>query len=373
MGGYQTTEYIRSFRPVRVPDPIVADSRVSDSKVSDNRGSDSSVADSRVSDKSAADNRVSEGLVSDNEAASHSINLRGVLSAAVPFAVCAAVILITLLVPGRAENESSIPFVILLAGMGASLIFFVKKQSSRDIYTLLFVLLGAWELATAKTTGNLSYLTPTPEMVLYTYISDHEMILKGIGTTCRVLACGFIPGIVIAVFLGILTGWSLRAQKILLPIVKVLTPIPPLIYTPYLVVILPSFFAASVGIIFLSVFWCLYINMIFVISGMDPKLVDMTRVMNVGPVTRFFRILLPYALPGIFDRLPLALTAAFMVLFNAEMIGNAMSGMGYYIQFNARFAEYTKVVSGIILAGVFIGLVNSLFRKAKRAVIGWKN
>ena len=46
-----------------------------------------------------------------------------------------------------------------------------------------------------------------------------------------------------------------------------------------------------------------------------------------------------------------------------SMFGNAMSGMGYYIQFNARFAEYTKVVSGIILAGVFIGLVNSLFRK----------
>lgn len=362
MGGYQTTEYIRSFRPVRVPDPVVADSKGSDSRVTDKR-----VADNRVSD-----DPVSEVAVSDDKAASHSINLRGVISTSVPFVVCIAVILITLLVPGRAENESSIPFVILLAGMGVSLIFFAKKQSARDIYTLLFVILGAWELATAKTTGNLSYLTPTPEMVLYTYISDHAMILKGIGTTCKFLACGFLPGIVIAVFLGILTGWSLRAQKILLPIVKVLTPIPPLIYTPYLVVILPSFFAASVGIIFLSVFWCLYINMIFVISGMDPKLVDMTRVMNVGPVTRFFRILLPYALPSIFDRLPMALTAAFMVLFNAEMIGNAMSGMGYYIQFNARFAEYTKVVSGIILAGVFIGVVNSLFRRAKRAVIGWR-
>ncbi len=327
MGGYQTTECIRSYGTVGTADTAASVRRYSPSAL---------------------------------------------LSLILPFAVCAAVILITLIVPGRPENESSLPFVLLLLFMGVSLIFFAKKQASRDIYTLIFVLLGAWEISTAKSGGNLSYLTPTPEMVIHTYLSDYEMILKGIGTTCRFLACGFIPGIVIAVFLGILTGWSLRAKKILLPIVKVLTPIPPLIYTPYLVVILPSFFAASVGIIFLSVFWCLYINMIFVISGMDPKLVDMTKVMNVRPATRFFKILLPYALPSIFDRLPMALTAAFMVLFNAEMIGNAMSGMGYYIQFNARFAEYTKVVSGIILAAVFIAVVNSLFRKAKRAVIGWR-
>ena len=327
MGGYQTTEYIAACRLTESSD-------------------DPAVSEKRKSPE--------------------------IIPVCIPLAVCIAVILITLFVPDTIENDSNVPFAGLLAVLGLSLFFFRKKQSARDIYTLVFTLLGIWEVLTAKTSDHLSYLTPTPEMVLHTYISDHEMILKGIGTTCTFLACGFIPGILISVFLGILTGWSLRARKILLPIVKVLTPIPPLIYSPYLVVILPSFFAASVAIIFMSVFWCLYINMIFVISSMDPKLADMTRVMNVKPVTRFFRILIPYALPSILDRLPLALTAAFMVLFNAEMIGNAMSGMGYYIQFNARFAEYTKVVSGIILAVVFIAIMNSLFRRLKKAVINWQ-
>jgi NitT/TauT family transport system permease protein len=327
LGGYQTTEYIASCIPAEPSDePAVKEKR-----------------------------RNTE-----------------IVSGFIPFAACMIVILITLFIPDRIENENNVLFVGLLSGLGISLFFFRKKQSVRDIYTLVFALLGIWEVLTAKTTDHLSYLTPTPEMVLHTYVSDHAMILKGIGTTCTFLACGFIPGVLISVFLGILTGWSLRARKILLPIVKVLTPIPPLIYSPYLVVILPSFFAASVAIIFMSVFWCLYINMIFVIASMDPKLADMTRVMNVKPVTRFFRILIPYALPSILDRLPLALTAAFMVLFNAEMIGNAMSGMGYYIQFNARFAEYTKVVSGIILAGVFIAIMNSLFRRLKKAVINWQ-
>ena len=327
MGGFQTTEYLASCRLTE-------------------SSADSEAAEKRKSPE--------------------------IIPVCIPLAVCIAVILITLFIPDRIENDSNTLFVGLLAGLGISLLFFRKKQSARDIYTLVFTLLGIWEVLTAKATDHLSYLTPTPEMVLHTYVSDHAMILKGIGTTSIFLACGFIPGILISVFLGILTGWSLRARKILLPIVKVLTPIPPLIYSPYLVVILPSFFAASVAIIFMSVFWCLFINMIFVVSSMDPKLADMTRVMNVKPVTRFFRILLPYALPSILDRLPLALTAAFMVLFNAEMIGNAMSGMGYYIQFNARFAEYTKVVSGIILAGIFIAIMNSLFRRLKKAVINWQ-
>lgn len=295
-----------------------------------------------------------------------------VISILIPHMVCLALILITLLIPDSVENASSIPFVILLLALDVIAWMKSKKQASRDIVTLLFVTLGMWEICTAKMADALNYLLPTPEMVINIYLTDYELILKGILTTGLFLTCGFVPGVVLAVFFGILVGWHGRARKILLPIVKVLTPIPPLIYTPYLIVLMPNFFMTSVSIIFLSVFWGMFLNMIFVVSEMDPKLVDMIEVLNVRPRHIYFEILLPYCLPHVMNRLSTAITAAFMVLFSAEMIGNAFSGVGWYIQFNARFAEYTKVVSGMIVAAVLVVLINTFIKKLKSIVVIWK-
>lgn len=298
--------------------------------------------------------------------------LKNTISISIPFLICLALILITLLVPDSVENESSVPFAVFLFALGVILWMKRKKQSSRDIFTLLFIVLGVWEICTAKTAESLNYLLPTPEMVIHTYLSDYRLIGKGIVTTAVFLACGFLVGVILAILLGILVGWNIKAKSILLPIVKVLTPIPPLIYTPYLIVLMPNFFMTSVAIIFLSVFWGMFLNMIFVVSAMDDKLVDMVAVLNVKPHTMYFDILIPYCLPHVMNRLTTAITAAFMVLFNAEMIGNALSGVGWYIQFNAKFAEYTKVVSGIILAAVLVVLINAFIKKMTKVIIVWR-
>ncbi|MBQ8088264.1 MAG: ABC transporter permease subunit [Clostridia bacterium] len=293
-------------------------------------------------------------------------------SAFVPVLLCALLAAVALWVPDGVENESHAPFIALLALLGAIGVIEREKQSARDILTLVGALLGAWEIATAKAATSVHFLFPTPEMVLHVYLTDYAQIGKNIATTSLFLLCGFISGVAAATLLGIIVGWSVRAKKILLPIVKVLTPIPPLIYTPYLIVLMPSFFWASVAIIFLSVFWGIFLSMIFAVSGMDQKLIDMATTLNVNRAQLYFHILLPYCLPHAMDRLQQAITAAFMVLFNAEMIGNAFSGVGWYIAWNARFADYTKVVAGIFIAGVFVVLLKSLLRRARSAVVRWR-
>jgi len=277
----------------------------------------------------------------------------------------------TVILPDSIENESSIPFLIFIAVIELLAIVRCRTQAGKDLLSLVWILLIIWEFGTAKLASELNFLAPTPEMVIGVYLYDWRLILKGIWSTTSLLLWGFAVAITVGSLMGMAAGWNEKVRRIFLPIVKVLTPIPPLIYAPYMIVMMPSFRSASAAIIFLTVFWGIFLNTIYAVAGMEQQLKDMVKVLNIGPFTLFTQILFPYCLPEIMSRLTISVSAAFMVLFSAEMLGGT-SGVGWYIKFNANFSEYTKVVSGIFVAAVFVVLLNALIKRIQVLAIKWK-
>ena len=67
--------------------------------------------------------------------------------------------------------------------------------------------------------------------------------------------------------------------------------------------------------------------------------------------------------------LVVAVANAFMVLTAAEMIG-ATSGLGYFVRYYADFADYTRVIAGIIIIGLVVqyGILNPI---EKHTVVKW--
>lgn len=57
-----------------------------------------------------------------------------------------------------------------------------------------------------------------------------------------------------------------------------ISPIPPLVYTPYVVAVMPTFKIASIFVIFSAVFWPTFQTMIARVSGMDPKIIQSAKV-----------------------------------------------------------------------------------------------
>lgn len=298
------------------------------------------------------------------------VNLR--LGKLLPHLFFLILIAVIFLIPNRVENESSIPLLILLIPIEAIVLLRRKKQSSRDIGTLLYFFFIVWELGTSKLPTHSNYLIPSPEKVLHIYLTDYPLILKGIGTSAGMLAVGFFWSILLGTVLGIIVGWYVRAREVLLPIVKVVTPIPPLIYTPYFITLMPTFWYASVAIIFCSVFWGLFLCTIYTVAGIDQKLLDSVKVLNLKPFTLFKSILLPYCLPHILARLNGAVSAAFMVLITAEMIGGS-SGVGWYVKYFTNYGDYSKSVSGIFVVAVLVTLLNLLIKKLTKYLVVWED
>ncbi len=245
-----------------------------------------------------------------------------------------------------------------------------KAQSSRDITTVVYAFLFIWELFVSRLNLLPYVFIPAPENVFHVFVSDAQNIFQGFLSSMFLILVGLLLSIVSAVILGTLVGWNPRLTKAVYPVVKAVSTVPALIYTPYVVLIMPTFRVASLCVIFLSGFWGSVMDSINNTAFVEKKIVNAAKVLNLSTPTILFRIIIPFNLPRIINALPIRLANALMTLTVAEMLG-ADCGMGYYVRYALNFANYTKAIAGIIFIGFTVTVLNSLIDVVKRRLIKW--
>jgi len=91
-------------------------------------------------------------------------------------------------------------------------------------------------------------------------------------------------------------------------------------------------------------------------------------MLHLKKATFFFRILLPGALPSICTGASLALVLSFLLLTAAELIG-ATSGLGWYVKNFSDFADFPRVIAGIIFIGIVITVITSVTDRIERRLL----
>lgn len=281
------------------------------------------------------------------------------------------VLVFLILQPSVEGTKSYTAFLIIVIAVEAALLANRKKKAAIDIGIIVFVALILWEYITAKVGVKDAMLYPAPENVFNIFVTDYEKILEGVGSSLRLMGLAFALALFFGVGLGLIVGLSDRLSSTVMPIVRVISPIPPIIYSPYAVALLPSFRAASIFVITMTIFWSIFMNMVLSVRQIDRKIMDSARTLNLNQSSMILHVLLPYSLPGIINSVSVSVSTSFLVLTAAEMIG-ATSGLGWYIKYNADFANFTKVIAGIFVIGVVVTVLNALISLVKRLLIRWR-
>ena len=281
------------------------------------------------------------------------------------------VLVFLILQPSVEGTKSYTAFLIIVIAVEAALLANWKKKAAIDIGIIVFAALILWEYITAKVGGKDAMLYPAPENVFNIFVTDYEKILEGVGSSLRLMGLAFALALFFGVGLGLIVGLSDRLSSTVMPIVRVISPIPPIIYSPYAVALLPSFRAASIFVITMTIFWSIFMNMVLSVRQIDRKIMDSARTLNLNQSSMILHVLLPYSLPGIINSVSVSVSTSFLVLTAAEMIG-ATSGLGWYIKYNADFANFTKVIAGIFVIGVVVTVLNALISLVKRLLIRWR-
>lgn len=87
-------------------------------------------------------------------------------------------------------------------------------------------------------------------------------MILGVFSSLSLLLIGFGVSLPLGVALGLIAGWNSRLRETVVPIARVLSPIPAIIYAPYLIAIMPSFRSASAMVLIIGIFWPTFLQMV---------------------------------------------------------------------------------------------------------------
>lgn len=289
------------------------------------------------------------------------------------------ILLLIQLLPDRSVKEVFTGSLIVFA-VGVEVIVlaasaFIKNEKSLelllDITGFIYVVLGLWSLATAKYNVLNDLLFPAPGKVIHQFVEDRSVILKNIVSSLGTTVKGFIIAAAAAIPLGLFMGWSSRAGSAATYITKFFSSIPPIVYIPYGIALLPTFKSVSVFVIFLATFWPVFAGTMSGVLGVDKKIIDSAKVLNVSKPEMLFKVILPASLQQIFLGCNQGLSVSFILLTSAEMIG-ARDGMGYYVKYYSDFGDYTRTITGLLVIGFVVIAVTFLFNRLQNRLLRWK-
>ena len=239
---------------------------------------------------------------------------------------------------------------------------------------LLVLLWYIWKSESAV--GNVSQSTffPTVSEILdgaVTIFTDEDKkVWTDIGTSAMRVFSGFLLAAVIAIPLGIYMGSYRIWEAFMQPIFEFIRyfPVPALI--PLLVAIYGVDEESKIILIFLGTFFQLILMVADEVRRVSEELVKVAYTMGANSIEVLFKILLPSALPGIFDALRLCHGWAWTYVVVAEMIATN-EGLGIRIMKFARFVQMPKVMTYLLILGMLGLILDLLFRYINQKLFHW--
>lgn len=268
----------------------------------------------------------------------------------------------------------SAAYIVVILGAYAIYVpclFASKKKSANDLAVTVFGFFILWEVAYKLGWIHNDLLLPSPEGLFHVFVEKTPEILKDVWGSLQLLFWGFLLAAILGTLLGLLAGWIPRIREVLLPISNVITLIPPLMFSAYLIMIFSTFRQAAIAVIFFAVFWPTFQGTVVRVGQIDRQIIEAARTMGVGTLGMLGKVIFPYCLPGIIKSISKSLRGAFMCLSGAEMLGINL-GIGYFIEKYKSFADYRCVLAGIVTVGLITTLIDLAVGKAERALIKWE-
>jgi ABC-type nitrate/sulfonate/bicarbonate transport system permease component len=128
----------------------------------------------------------------------------------------------------------------------------------------------------------------------------------------------------------------------------------------------------KVSLVAFGVLWPLLVQTMYGVKAMDPVIRDTATAMGIGPVRRFFGVVLPSAAPFIATGLRVAAAGALILTIVVELIAGG-SGLGVLISTAAisGVQALPAMYARIIVAGILGFAVAELLTRLERRLLRW--
>jgi len=231
----------------------------------------------------------------------------------------------------------------------------------------------AWELAVREGLAP-GRLMPPPSRLFQTAVAlaaSGDLQTHVAATMARV-AIGFGTGAVAGTLLGMLTGASATARRLLDPSIQALRAIPSIAWVPIFILWLGIFETSKLALIALGVFFPVYLGMLSAIQSVDRKLIEVGRVFGLTSIGIMLRITWPAVLPTWIASLRSGLGLGFMFVVAAELMG-ASEGLGYLLVYGQQMGQADIILVAMIVFALLGKLSDAVLIAVTKPLLRWQD
>ncbi len=162
---------------------------------------------------------------------------------------------------------------------------------------------------------------------------------------------GFLCAAVLGIPLGLLIGRIPLLRALLDPTLSLLRPIPVTAWLPLSMIFFGLGPRSAVFLVFLGAFYPILLNTVFGVKSVDVRLFEAAEMLGCSGPQLFRAVVLPAALPSIFNGLRLGASFAWILIVVGEMTG-VPEGLGAVIMDGRTLSRTDLVITGMIIIGI---------------------
>lgn len=237
-----------------------------------------------------------------------------------------------------------------------------------------FVLIIIWETVFLLGVVNPLFL-PSPISVfekLFAVVVSGELLQDFLYTIYRTLFT-FIVSSVLGIITGIIIGVNKKFYDSLEFTIDFLRSVPATALFPLFILFLGVGDVAKISVAIFSSYFIILINTALGVRNCTRTRYNMSVIFGANLYQRFFKIILPEALPQIFVGLRTAISNSLVIIVVTEMFIGTNVGLGFKIN-DAQLAYRTAEMYAVILITGGVGyFINKMFSVLDNRFIHWKN
>jgi NitT/TauT family transport system permease protein len=239
------------------------------------------------------------------------------------------------------------------------------------LLAFVFLFFELYDLMTVKSGYLRMPFMPSPSNILETLVQYHSRVLSDAQTSLLLLGTGLSVGLIVGFVSGVLVGCSRIAGYWISPLLKIIGPVPGLIWLPIFVVGFHSSRVGSIAAIVIAVWFPMTLMLGNAIKNTDVGLIERAQTMGASKPYAVLHVMIPAAIPALANALFMALAGSFGALAAAELAG-VRGGLAVAVRQWGTQAHFGMVYSYVIVMIIIFSSLTILMFAVRNWLLRWQ-